>query len=386
MALVLGANAGCLQVLEIDDKTLTAGKGTATSRSIVAPPAVTCRQGYVTCPSMGQCAVDAMNDAENCGGCGHSCNGAECLDGYCPVEVLAPHAGLFTYGLVTDDTYIYWTVGHWEDGDLEPYNVALVPKAGGETSRVFRSGDTGYWHPSGLVVQDGFVYFTAQFSGGIYRAKLHGADPVTDMTLLGVVTPRPATLITDGQTLFTTRYESAFHGGGVSAVPMDGSKPPQSVAGLQEWPLGLAVDDVELYWIAREGGPKRGLWRTGKLNSADTVQLLHIEQTSGVIAIDDAYVYFYDRGAGHVLRMEKNGANITPIADETGAVTSLVIDEDAVYWFAADSGRVMRVGKDGTGLQALAVDQLHWDAAGVMTVDETRVYWITDQQLRATPK
>jgi hypothetical protein len=386
VVLLCGSNAGCLQVLEIDDKTLIFGHGSATARSTVAPPASTCRQGFISCPFLAQCAVDAMNDADNCGRCGHDCGGDECIDGYCPVDVLAPHTGSFTYGIAHDDAYVYWTVGTWEQGDLEPYNVAAVPKAGGPTARIFRSGNTGYWHPSGLVVEDGYVFFTTQFSGGIYRAILHGSEPVTGLTLIGEVSPAPATLISDGGTLFTARFQSAFNGGGVSAIQKYSGQPAQSVAGLQEWPLGLAVDDVELYWVTTEGGPKRGVWRTGKLNSAGIVQLVPIEQTSGVIALDETYVYFYDRGAGHILRMEKNGSDITPIADETDAVTSLVIDDTAVYWFAADSGRVMRVGKDGSGLHALAVDQVDWDGAGVMTVDETHAYWITDHQLRATPK
>src|SRR5688572_1936749 len=177
-ALLALSSASCI-IIEIDHKSIQekepstpdAGGGGASKlgAGLILPPI--------------PCSTDLSTDPDNCGRCGRSCGGEACEQGRCPVRVLAS-TGLWNYGLALDATHAYWTAGgHTDDDGSPPYSVRKVPKEGGRVIKVFEHGDVKYWHPSGIAVGEGHVYWTTLWSGGIYRATLDGADPTSLATL-----------------------------------------------------------------------------------------------------------------------------------------------------------------------------------------------------------
>jgi hypothetical protein len=339
--------------------------------------------------------VDVESDPNNCGRCGRKCDSGSCEDGRCPVVTLVATAGYWTYGIAEHGEYVYWTTA-------DDYAVRVVRKADGTTGTVFSSALDTYWHPSGIVVDDQYAYWSTIISGGIYRGRLNGLNPSPELKALGA-TERPAQLAADGKFLFTASVLYASPNWGVSRFSkgLSGTTEQALIASNQPEALGIAVDGDWVYWTVGSGAI--GVWRANKLDGTSLAYIRPGVQASHALAVDDNWVYWHDpalqngptKPSGKLLRVAKDGKSEVPIADEPATVSDIALDSERAYWFTTD-GRIMSVRKSGSELLTLAVDQvplfddtgalIGGTEGGVLAVDETHVYWIAGTQVRSTVK
>ena len=112
----------------------------------------------------GTLCADLASDAENCGVCGHSCQGGACQKGQCQPVVLA--SGQTPREIAVDATSVYWT--SYADGAV--MKVAI----GGGAPTLLASGQKD---PFAIAVDAASVYWTNLGDGTVMKVAIGGGDP-----------------------------------------------------------------------------------------------------------------------------------------------------------------------------------------------------------------
>lgn len=303
-----------------------------------------------------------LNDAENCGTCGHSCLGGTCNAGRCsPVELATDQNA--PAGIALDSTYVYYTV-------TRTGVVARVPKTGGPAPQVLASGLN--W-PRSIAVAGNKLYFSD--GNQIFVMNTDGSnapipfytDIESDQVIFEVVTdgsylawfshdhvqmapigsssvsrvysgfPGGASAIGLGDgTLFFGALGVVEDNGWIRYYATDGSISPTSVAGMQDHPTGIAFDEGTVYWVNEGSSTEDGeIWASTYSNG--------------------------EFGAPRAL------------ASGQARPHGILVDSNWVYWTNVEDGTVRRIAKSGTGnAQTLASNQrMPW----TMAQDSTAIYW-----------
>ncbi|MES1185510.1 MAG: hypothetical protein ABUL60_16990 [Myxococcales bacterium] len=236
--------------------------------------------------------------------------------------------------------------------------------------------------PSCVVVDAGFAYFSNY--QGLWRVPrdttaviLNGAG-MGGVTLLSALSPwqrRLTEIAVDSQDVYWTappgltpaQLKRTPVGGGDSVtlarLPND-----------DDWPLGLAVDDTDVYFtsnaalqrVPKAGGAVEALEPLGLHVGYDA-----IHPTLG-IALDRAYVYF-DAGSS-LMRRSKRDADAVEIfaVPEGDELRGVVLDVDYAY-FGTKSGNILRVPKLGGSPSVMVTGEQN---PLVTAIDATSVYWV----------
>lgn len=154
------------------------------------------------------------------------------------------------------------------------------------------------------------------------------------------------------------------------------------LARSQDEPCTIATDATHVYWT-NCGAQGRSVKRLSKATGAE--ETLATLDDARSIALDDQYVYLATFQTGTVYRVRKDRTNQAPsqiasiqsLAGPSAKIRSLAVDGTHAY-FAGDQG-VYRVAKAGgaASLFAAAASQVAGgaEAAAMVRVDDTRVYW-----------
>lgn len=292
--------SGCRGIIDIDDKTYVAdGSGGGASSS-----ASTSSSSSTSASSSGCGPLDTK---QNCGACGHDCEGGECKDGVC-----------------------------------QPYTLATLP---------FMTRGSGLAVPG-----DGYVYFGNQDQWSVRRVidGVPKQEP-KDAALVAEVTYSVVSLLVDvDKVFFTSAADAETTPVYVADKVGTGSA---MLSGTYYLPFGLSSDDQHLYVTDASNGCRVVRVPKGGTPATDVVH--DPVGSCSAVAVDDTHVYATDATQGRVVRVAKGaiGAGSSApqvIADDVPEVSALAVDAAHVYF--AGSLQLFRKLKDGGGkLGVLAV-------------------------------
>ncbi|MEJ7727954.1 MAG: hypothetical protein WKG00_01935 [Polyangiaceae bacterium] len=261
---------------------------------------------------------DVVEDADNCGQCGHSCLGGPCIDSRCqPVVVAADQDGPF--GIGVDDTHVYWA----NEGARE---IRRAPKTGGDDEVLATSTAGGTeFVPLFLVVVGGQVVWSNNEAGQL-----------------------------DGRALMTCPTAGGPAAGFAASAP-DGNS-------------GLAADG-DRFWFANFGQNDLRVADFGQ----DATPFISGEHGPAQVAVDETHVYWTNEleDSGGVRRAPREGGPAETLDPDVPSANGIALDADAVY--VTSGTRVRRIPKQrGRGVD---LDSSLFGPAGIVAIGG-RVYWV----------
>jgi len=324
--------------------------------------------------SSDDCTTPAPNDPQNCGRCGHSCQGGACEAGICQPLVLATDRRSPVH-LAVRGAFVYWVeqgtaTNNGADGRLG--RASIDPCDAGCVTDLLDAGQDF----TGIAVNDEYAYVTQGrlSTGRVVRVPLDGKP--LEVFAPNEPSARRIALEADsaiwinagaapGEGLIRRRAFESVSDGGVTigsgldypnAVAVRGSTVFVTASGQLDFDGYIAKTDL-----------------TGE--SADLVATDQAQPQG--IAVDSTWVYWANRGDGTLHRARWDGAQEAEIVTSAVAANAIAVDTDGVYWTEAGSdpdhldGRLRRASLDGTGAVTLA-DGLAYPSA--VTTDTKSVY------------
>jgi hypothetical protein len=326
-----------------------------------------------------------MTDPQNCGTCGHGCDGGACQAGSCaplPPGVLVTGQASPALSIATDGTSVYWLNqgtlsgpggkggGIYINGQVMKCaiggckNSPIILAAGGDQSDALPTV------PSALALDATSVYWTG---GGLVMACNLGGCACKPTVLTTDSTDSTGVTVAAGFA-FWTQYDDEK----VMSCPSTGcTGSPTTVASGQGGPLGMTADSTNVYWTNYTGsvmrctlpscaGSPTMVWRAGP-GSLDG-------QTTG-IAVDATNLYWTNRQPdpdGSVLQCAKSNcqSTVTRLASKRNAPLAIAVDAANVYW--TEVGGVYKCAIGGCGGSP---SQLASSAGRAIAVDAANVYF-----------
>ena len=153
--------------------------------------------------------MTTQTDVANCGGCGQACaSGDFCAAGACvPLTSLWLATGVTVTKLAVDDSGVYWT-----DGSANVQSVGLT----GGTVVTLASSQA---QPSGIALDDTYVYWSNTLGGAIMRAPKDGSG--SPAVVATATSPRDIGIYGDNVYWIDSSanvWQSAKAGGGTPAI------------------------------------------------------------------------------------------------------------------------------------------------------------------------
>jgi hypothetical protein len=191
------------------------------------------------------------------------------------------------YGIAVDSARVYWV-------DSSASNdVRAVDKTSGAMTTLAR--DQSYSHD--IALDDQFAYWTNS-GGSVARADKTGAGGAM---LIADGQNGPHGIALDAATVYFTLWDE----GSIKAVAKSGGMVSTLATG-RDHPEGIAVDGSTIYWVD-QGAPGGSSGALLRCELADC----HPEQLAGGlaeplrVAVDAAFAYVSETGAGRVLQIAK---------------------------------------------------------------------------------
>jgi len=318
------------------------------------------------------CEAD-LSTPEQCGRCGHSCLGGECISATCqPLlvasvpaasEILLADGGAVVTARTSGGVYFVSIgadgrvatgappgviatgqtapVGPSEDGTFVYWSQS---GATGSITRALRDGGSpatviAASSPESTVVQGDYVYWASYSPGTIMRAKRQPLPNTPELISTGV---SPTSLVSDGTSLYWVEDTSRA----VFGAPVDGGAartistvPPVGM------PYAMVIASDGLYVVTRNSGDgQAGLFRLDKNGDGGAATQLASNPALAAptdVAADDKYVYYTAGTAGTVWRLKLGAPPYQPdggtpaseaIAQGQTGASGIAVDDRAVYW------------------------------------------------------
>jgi hypothetical protein len=229
-------------------------------------------------------------------------------------------------GVATDGVYVYFTLNVADGG------IMRVPVGGGAVTELA----TGQGTPRRVLVDTTNVYWTDSDDGTIMKTAKTGVSPPTS---LGTTTSPSGLAIDDTYVYFSSTTDSSISRAPIAGGPtMNVGTPP--VEG--QYPIRLAVDGTNVYATGNTGG---SVTQVPKGGGSFTV-LASGKSYPGGLAIDSKYVYFAENALdGGVFKVPIGGGMVTQLASGQATPGQVAVDAEFVYWANATDGTIMRVPK-----------------------------------------
>jgi hypothetical protein len=314
LALLALAAGGCSLLVSVDGLTGGAPDGGAPR---------------VDGPTM-MCKADLDTDRDNCGACGHSCGGPECLMGKCqPRNILTAQSlplGLGVSPLARHATYLYWV-------NQDPPSLWRAKKDGSAPEVMAAAGVA--IHPFDIAVDQDNLYWSETKDFQVYKKPLDGGG-----TKISVRQPggEAGFIATEGLDLFAASYTpmpAAAHG--------DSIVTDQNLYSNLPTVAGLAVRSGFIYW-AQQGD--RSVVRAPVVVGAPQVVAHPAGRPMG-LAVDDNYLYWVE-DSQRIMRAPLNSGPPPELifqADAPFGDSDVAVDGDFVFWSESKTGLIRRLAK-----------------------------------------
>ncbi len=333
---------------------------------------VSCKSGFGDCDGKDDNGCEeALNVDGNCGACGRSCLGAACTAGAC--EAITLVSGLTDpWGVLVDDTHVYFS--DFKDGFID-----RASKVDGSGRTSLASGYPSTWF---MVRDGGYIYFTTRAGQTVDRVLADGSAQAETFLSPGVKT---SGLVIDSGTIYFTQSELAAF---VWRAPKKKGATAVKLVTQQDTPLGIAVDDTNVYWGSGSNLGSGEVRRVKKNVSPETLSGQQVATSQGSVRgvlLDSKSVYWTsdDSGHGRVTRYNIATANVEALA-VTEPAEYAVVDGKYIYWAASDdtAGHIYRLEKDYAPTAAPAPVVKLFSEAGAkphdIAVDATALYFTDD--------
>lgn len=263
----------------------------------------------------------------------------------------------------------------------------------------------GLAYPKSLLVNDGFLYVTAQGSGDptgkVIRVPLAGGPP--EIFADGLISPEQL-FLADGYMYWTGASppvsRKALAGGDVEVMAKD-TIPGIGLEVLGDTGYFSSGDQVRTFTVSKPGQPSKdfammlknpalivsdgkalyvteyamgyGVAKVELKDGAVTHVVMGYDLTAGITIFGDS-AYFAGTQGGKgvigVLNLTNGGSAQIGSAGTTPA--ALATDGKFAYWASYGDGRIFKVGLGGGNAFEIAKDQV---SPNGLTVDDTYVYW-----------
>ncbi|SRR5579883_300551 len=320
-----------------------------------------------TCSLPASCCNDAADlqiDENNCGRCGHDCQGGSCLAGQCQPIVLASNQG-HPSGIALSPTNVYWT------NNSPTGSVAMTSTAGGAVTTLASDQNS----PIGISIDASNAYWVnygsaAAPDGAVMRCALAGCGGSPTPVASGRTAPWSITL-SNGD-LFWTEGVSVFKNGSTLAAEINNPYALLIASSIAIWTdsigriqtclvggcagnptaitpsvntasYGLATDSVYLYWSNSVGGTIQKATLSG-----GNLSILAAAQASPVgVAVDSQNVYWANQAGGTIMRCAVSGCanNPSTVASGQSQPVNIAVDSVSIYWTNMGDGTIMKVAK-----------------------------------------
>jgi hypothetical protein len=266
----------------------------------------------------GACSPDLTSDPMNCGACGHSCLRGDCVSSRCQPAVLADDQS-GPLGIDVSPRFVFWV-------NQNPPGIVRWDKDGGGV-RTITSPTDALTEPFDVAADadEKFVYWSELTGAQVYRKPIAGGDKMA----VGTGGPgQAAFLALDGAQLYVSDFRM---GRGSIATDM-------VLFVEQEMIGGLAVHGGVVYYARRETGKIMA----GPIMGANDATVL-VDAVSGHpmgVAVDDTNVYWIEDGQRVKQASRKGGG--TPVtlyeAPQPFGDSDIAVDSTALYWTEHGTG------------------------------------------------
>jgi hypothetical protein len=281
------------------------------------------------------------------------------LDGGAP-KVLADKQHPF--GIAVDTKFVYWA----NNTSRKTGSVMRVPKTGGATTTVAAAQGTPY----GPAFAAGGLYWTTAEDGGIVKAALDGAG----RTVAAASEGAPVSIATNATGVYWLRTHRApvvapdpFDRNPSKRPDRRPQPPPPPTFDVRAMALAggapktlatdrgnaehVVVDARRVYWT----NPTRGVVMAAPIGGGGAVELVKGERYPLALAIDAVNIYWIDHGRPDpdskpstvlLRKAPLAGGTAITLANIDGSV-AIAVDATCVYWTEArgTTGTVMTVAK-----------------------------------------
>jgi hypothetical protein len=200
-------------------------------------------------------------------------------------------------GIATGGGELFWA-------DFQGGGISEAPLAGGASKQIAQGN-----YPYRVVADDTFVYWTNEGTAGMMPADgsvsrfnhaagggaVEAVAPMQD-------TPRALARDADAGGVTQAIYWATFGPKGAlmrAKISASGVAPAEVLAPMQNYPNGIAVDDVNVYWTNRGDGTVLSLPKTANAGDAP-VTVASGQLAPGAIAADADFVYWVNEGSSSV--------------------------------------------------------------------------------------
>ena len=282
--------------------------------------------------------VHLASDSENCGACGHDCQGGACSGGACQPVIVA--SGTWGTGFIaSDDQNVYWDED--ENDSSGQADIFSIPIAldGGVPHDIAPLQD----NPTSFVTSGGLIYY-----GLIYTKTIVSLSPSGTVSTLTTNAGMPQAVAVDGTNVYWTDIQRKA----VMAVPLAGGAVQTIAPGVADM-TEIAVDDTNVYWSEPSAN---AVVRAVKTGGGTPVTLCTQAPAPETIVIGGGKVYFasdaYSVMGGGIYAMATDGSGLTPLAGPLGEPYYVAVDETFAYWSGLGVGKVPLAGGQITTLVA----------------------------------
>ncbi len=313
-------------------------------------------------------ACPGLGNSSNCGVCGHSCEGGQCVSGVCQPVSLIPATN--PVGLAVNESTIYW--------ELEAGNVMSASVAGTPVTPPFYS-NTNELGPN-LVINSTNVYWTEDDGNGdgpYVQSLLFNGNGSWQFDVSGGAVYAFPYIAVDGTNLYVERNDIAVQGGGCPGIEIDVSPlnhdAMTSVIGGCSVVQMVVDSSKNLFWT--DSGSGNGFDAPSVMmepvsNATTTTQIAPAVSPVG-IAVYGGKLYWNDSFTGEVTQFSIGGTGSPTMLSSSTAPGSMVADASGVYWI--DSGTsILKVPLSGGTAQTIAKGQ----TAIAIATNSTSVFWI----------